>query len=175
MDLFSPMEQKYKGRWVILKKLKIYLDTSVISHLDAPDTPDKMNDTLKLWEDIKAGLYEIYISDLTIAELDRCSEPKRTGMLSSLLDIEYIEINQDEKSKELSQLYFDVGGLPPKSKEDAAHIAIASVNDCDIILSWNFKHIVNYRAITAVEDVNIKKRYKNIRILSPTMLLNEEE
>jgi len=158
-----------------VKRLKIYLDTSVISHLDAPDTPDKMNDTLKLWEDIKAGLYEVYISDLTIAELDRCPEPKRTEMLSALLDIEYTEIQQDERAKQLSQLYFDVGGLPPKSKEDAAHIAIASVNDCDIILSWNFKHIVNLRAMTAVEDVNIKKRYKNIRILSPSMLLNEEE
>ena len=52
------------------------------------------------------------------------------------------------------------------------HIAIASVNDCDIILSWNFKHIVNLRAMTAAENVNFKNRYKNIRILSPSMLLN---
>jgi hypothetical protein len=134
-----------------------------------------MNDTLKLWEDIKISKYKVYISDLTLAELDRCSEPKRTDMLSSLLDIEYTEIFLDERAKELSRLYFEVGGLPPKSKEDAAHIAIASVNDCDIILSWNFKHIVNLRAMTAVEDVNIKKRYKNIRILSPGMLSGDEE
>jgi predicted nucleic acid-binding protein len=158
-----------------VNKCKIYLDTSVISHLDAPDAPEKMADTLELWGDIKAGLYEVYVSDLTIAELDRCPEPKRTAMLSSLLDIEYAEVVQDGRAKELSQLYLDVGGLPPKSKEDAAHIAIASVNDCDIILSWNFKHIVNLRAMTAVEDVNVRKRYKNIRILSPTMLLSEEE
>jgi len=158
-----------------MDKLKVYLDTSVISHLNAPDAPTQMNDTLKLWDDIKAGLYSIYVSDLTIMELDHCPEPKRSEMISSLLDIEYIELIQDERARQLSQLYFEVGGLPPKSKEDAMHIAIASVNDCDIILSWNFKHIVNLRAMTAVEDVNIKKRYKNIRILSPTMLLNEEE
>jgi hypothetical protein len=158
-----------------MKVYKIYLDTSVISHLDAPDTPEKMNDTLKLWADIKAGLYEAHISDLTIAEIDRCPEPKRTIMLSALLEIEYTEIQQDERAKQLSQLYFEVGGLPPKSREDAAHIAIASVYDCDIILSWNFKHIVNIRAMTAVEDVNVKKRYKNIRILSPTMLLGGDE
>jgi hypothetical protein len=158
-----------------MAKYKIYLDTSVISHLDAPDTPEKMNDTLELWKDIKAARYEVCISDLTIVEIDRCPEPKRTAMLSSLIDIEYTEIQQDERAKQLSQLYFEVGGLPPKSKEDAAHIAIASVNDCDIILSWNFKHIVNLRAMTAVEDVNIRKRYKNIRILSPSMLLGQEE
>ena len=155
-----------------MKKLKIYLDTSVISHLDADDAPKEMADTLKLWEDIKAGIYEICISDLTIAELGGCYEPKRSEMLSQLAGIEYIKIAQDERAEQLSQLYLDVGGLPPKSKNDAMHIAIASVNDCDIILSWNFKHIVNLRAMTAVEEVNFKKRYKNIRILSPAMLLD---
>jgi len=140
--------------------------------LNALDAPQQMMDTLKLWEDIKADLYDVCISDLTIAELDQCVEPKRSEMLSSLLDIDYIELEQDERARQLSQLYFEVGGLPSKSKEDAMHIAIASVNDCDIVLSWNFKHIVNLRAMTAVEDVNIRKRYKNIRILSPTMLLD---
>ncbi|MDR0197041.1 MAG: PIN domain-containing protein [Oscillospiraceae bacterium] len=158
-----------------MKKFRIYLDTSVISHLDAPDTPDKMGDTLKLWKDVKASAYDVYISDLTIAELEDCAEPKRTEMLSALLDIEYTRVVQDERAKQLSALYFEVGGLPPKSKEDAAHIAIASVYDCDIILSWNFKHIVNLRAMTAVETVNFQMRYKNIRILSPSMLLSEEE
>jgi len=159
----------------LLKKLKIYLDTSVISYLNAPDAPEKMNDTLKLWRDIKAAKYHVHISDLTIEELNDCPEPKRADMLSLLLDIEYTEVEQDERSEQLSLLYFEVGGLPPKSKEDAAHIAIASVNDCDVILSWNFKHIVNLRAMTAVEAVNIRERYKNIRIISPAMLLDEEE
>ena len=117
-----------------MKKLKIYLDTSVISHLDAPDAPKEMADTLSLWEDIKAGMYTICISDLTMAEIDRCSEPKRSKMLDSLLNIEHIELSQDERAEQLSSLYFEVGGLPSKSKNDAMHIAIASVNDCDIIL-----------------------------------------
>lgn len=51
-----------------MRKLKIYLDTSVISHLDAPDTPEKMADTLKLWEGIKRGEYEVYVSYMTIDE-----------------------------------------------------------------------------------------------------------
>ncbi|MDR0222660.1 MAG: hypothetical protein LBI38_03870, partial [Oscillospiraceae bacterium] len=89
--------------------------------------------------------------------------------------LKYTRVVQDERAKQLSGLYFEVGGLPPKSKEDAAHIAIASVYDCDVILSWNFKHIVNLRAMTAVETVNFQMRYKNIRILSPSMLLSEEE
>jgi predicted nucleic acid-binding protein len=63
-----------------MKKLKIYLDTSVISHLDAPDVPDKMADTLKLWEYIKAGVYDVVISDVVTDELAKCAEPKRSKL-----------------------------------------------------------------------------------------------
>ena len=157
------------------RKLKVYLDTSIISHLDAPDTPDKMQDTISLWEAIKANKFEIYISDVTMRELGRCPEPKRSMMIEHLAEIQYVDLVECGHSTELSHLYCEIGGLPPKSKDDALHIAIASVGDCDVILSWNFKHIVNIRAMTAVENVNFNKRYKNIRILSPSMLLEGDD
>ena len=59
-----------------MRKLKIYLDTSVISHLDAPDVPEKQDDTRKLWDDIKIGKYDVVISDITIDEMEGCPEPK---------------------------------------------------------------------------------------------------
>lgn len=158
-----------------MPKLKIYLDTSVISHLDAPDAPGKMADTIRLWKDICAGLYDVCISDLTNTEIAACPEPKKAFMISKLAEIEYTELAQNSESSQLSDLYFSAGGLPPKSKEDAQHIAIATVYDCDIILSWNFKHIVNLRAITAVEEINRQRHYKLIRILSPTMMLDMED
>jgi len=154
-----------------LRKLKVYLDTSVISHLEAPDTPEKMQDTLLLWEDIKSGKFDVVVSSLTLQEIYRCPEPKQTELLNALKEINFIDAEESEEAKQLSDLYFRAGGLPPKSKDDALHIAIASVNDCDIIISWNFKHIVNLRAIEAVEKVNIVMRYKNLRILSPSTLL----
>ncbi|GHT48983.1 hypothetical protein AGMMS49936_11640 [Endomicrobiia bacterium] len=48
------------------KKLKIYLDTSVISHLSASDAPEKMIDTVKLWEDVVNDVYDILISDIAM-------------------------------------------------------------------------------------------------------------
>ena len=140
-----------------MKRLKIYLDTSVISHLDAPDVPDKQEDTRKLWEDIQAGKFEVVISDVTIDEMEDCPEPKLSYLRSMLGEIEHTDIDKNAEAERLSELYFEVGGLPPKSREDAMHIAIATVYSCNIILSWNFKHIVNYRAMTAVEAVNIKE------------------
>jgi hypothetical protein len=153
-----------------MKKLKIYLDTSVISHLSAPDVPEKMKDTIKLWKDVKNGVYDVVIS-----ENECCSEPKRSFMYSSLANVEYIEVQHTKESERLANLYFKIGDLPLSSKDDANHIAIASVHSCNIITSWNFKHIVNLRAMTAVDVVNLKEGYAPLRILSPSMLLNGEE
>lgn len=158
-----------------MRKLKIYLDTSVISYLRQEDAPEKMKDTLELWEDLRKGKYHICVSDVTITEIDKCPEPKREFMIARLMDISYTLLRKDAEAINLSNLYVETGGLPPKSLNDALHLAIASVGDCDIILSWNFKHMVNFRAITAVEAVNIANKYRLLRIMSPTMLLDKEE
>jgi predicted nucleic acid-binding protein len=151
------------------------LDTSVISHLDQQDAPDKTKDTLALWEDIKLGSFYVIISDLTLAEIDDCAEPKRSFMRQCIAEINYEDVARNDETRRLSALYFERGGLPPKSKDDALHIAIATVYGCDIILSWNFRHIVNLRAITAVESVNIQEGYRALRIMHPTMLLEKGE
>ncbi|MDR1481917.1 MAG: PIN domain-containing protein [Synergistaceae bacterium] len=158
-----------------MKKLRIYLDTSVISHLDAPDVPDKEADTKRLWEDIKAGRYEVVLSDVVYDEVERCAEPKRTFMLSKIAEINSHLAIRDDEAESLSALYFEMGGLPHKSKDDALHIAIAAVSNCNMILSWNFRHIVNLRAMKAVDAVNLMEGYSPIRILSPSMLLGGEE
>ncbi|MDR1581344.1 MAG: PIN domain-containing protein [Synergistaceae bacterium] len=159
-----------------MKKLRLYLDTSVISHMEAPEVPEKEADTRKLWEDIKSGKYDVTLSELTYAEVDRCPDAsKHAFMRAALAEIPNIYVEQNKEAERLSALYVEVGGLSPKSKEDALHIAIATISGCDAILSWNFKHIVNLRAITAVDAVNLKEGYRLIRILSPSMMLVEEE
>lgn len=158
-----------------MKKLKLYLDTSVISHLDAPDAPEKMADTKRLWTLMKYGRYDIVISDATIDELEGCAEPKRSFMYDQLAEIAYTNIEKSDEAQALANLYVEVGGLPPKSRVDSLHLAIASVAGCQAILSWNFKHIVNLRAMNAVEAVNIREGYYPLKVLSPTMLLESED
>ena len=158
-----------------MKKLRLYLDTSVISHLDAPDVPEKEADTKRLWERIKAEEFEVVISDLTIVEIEAAPEHKRSFMQSMIADISSIYVERNNEAKRMSDLYVAVGGLPPKSKDDALHIAIATISNRDVILSWNFKHIVNMRAMVAVDASNTREGYKSIRILAPNMILSEEE
>lgn len=68
-------------------KLKIYLDTSVISHLMQEDVPEKMADTRKLWEMFQKGVYDVCLSTVTLQEIDDCPEPKRSSLWGYLNQI----------------------------------------------------------------------------------------
>ena len=158
-----------------MKKLKIYLDTSVISHLFADDTPDKMADTIKLWEDFKSDKYEVFISTVTAEEMQKCVEPKRSQMVEKLGEIDFHVLDETDEINNLAAEYVNHGVLTKKSIDDCLHIAYAVVTNCDIIISWNFKHLVNYRTINKVKIVNAVNHYKEISIISPTMLLEGGE
>jgi predicted nucleic acid-binding protein len=155
-----------------MKKPKIYLDTSVISHLDAPDTPDKQEDTRKLWKAIQGGEYEVFLSPAVMVELDECSEPKHSYLLDQLSEIEYTELQANDEVLELAAQYQNAGILPPKSARDRQHIAYACVYNCDMIVSWNFKHMVNVKTISGVKGVNALAGYKEMPIYTPTMLIS---
>lgn len=154
-----------------MKKLKIYLDTSVISHLEAFDTPDKMADTVKLWEDIKNGQYEVSISDVTLAELDACPDEKRGKLLGHLSVIDYNVINVDEQILRVAEKFVSLGILRSKSLDDCQHIASAMVFGCDVIVSWNFKHIVNHKTMQGVKAISALEGFGDVLIYSPSMLI----
>ena len=72
-----------------MKKLKVYLDTSVVSHLYQEDAFERMQDTLALWELFRQGVYEVYISDIVLREIDRCTEEKLRVLLDYMKQIKY--------------------------------------------------------------------------------------
>jgi len=154
-----------------MRKTKIYLDTSVISHLDAPETPEKMEDTLRLWEEIKAGAYEVVLSEVVFDELDGCLDEKRDCLDLFLQKIQYERVESGDEAVALASKFVDFGILREKSFNDCRHIAAALLSGCDIIVSWNFKHIVNARTIKGARDIAAKGGYKDIMIYSPTMLV----
>jgi hypothetical protein len=61
--------------------------------------------------------------------------------------------------------------LPPKSIDDSIHIASAVTKDCDVIVSWNFKHIVNVRTMNGVKVIAAMERTRDLFICVPTALL----
>ncbi|GHT72891.1 hypothetical protein AGMMS49950_11400 [Endomicrobiia bacterium] len=71
-----------------------------------------MTDTIKLWEDVVNDVYDILISDITMAEISRCPEPKRSFMRSTLANIKYEEVKHNIESENLSEKYLKGCGLP---------------------------------------------------------------
>ncbi|MDR3171966.1 MAG: PIN domain nuclease [Treponema sp.] len=158
-----------------MKKLKLYLDTSVISHLDQEDAPDKMAETRLLWDRIKAGVYDVVISDIDIRELNDCDDKKRKTLYDYLEQITYTTVETGSKAIEIAGRFVDLGILKQKSLSDCRHIANAIVSGCDAIVSWNFKHIVNPKTQQGVKAVTALEGYNDLLIYTPTFLIGEDD
>ena len=156
-----------------MRKKKIYLDTSVISYLRQEDAPTEMRDTLDFWEILKAGKYDVYISEVVIDELSSCAEPKRTELFALLEEIEYtnVKVKGNDAVAALEAKVNKLGVLPPKSESDRFHIAVAVHIECNIIVSWNFKHMVNVKTIDGVRMVCLENHITPVDIYTPTVLL----
>jgi len=86
-----------------MRKFKLYLDTSVWNFYYADDAPEKKNKTLKFFEEIKKGMYEIYISELVIAEMDEADEEKRTKLKNLIDEYQPFELRANTDVEELSE------------------------------------------------------------------------
>lgn len=152
-----------------MKKLRIYLDTSVLNFALSEDPSLKIlkKATTDLLDDIKQGKYEGYISEQVLVEINRAPKAKAESLnnLVSKLDIESLSL--DEAVEELADKYVKEGLIPVKYRDDALHIAIASVNDLDAVISWNFEHMVKLKTKHGVIAVNALLGYKLIDIVSP--------
>ena len=160
-----------------MKKLKVYLDTSTISHLRQEDAPEKMQDTLEFWEILKTGKYQVYISEVVVGELSKCQEPKKTELFTLLSEVNYTEISV-EGNEDIAALAIDIEKenlLPEKSVNDRLHIAAAMITGCHIIVSWNFNHMVNVKTINGVRMISLKNHLPPADIYTPTMLLERSE
>ena len=158
-----------------MKKLKLYLDTSVISHLEAPDTPGKMQDTLKLWNEIRMGVYDIVISDLVMEEISRCPQPKREILFAHLTEIDYLRVDGNDEIEEIAAKIIQLGILKERCRDDCMHIGTAVASQCDYIVSWNFKHMVNVKTIKGVRAITNLYGYNSVDIVQPTMLVEKED
>ena len=154
-----------------MKKLKIYLDTSTISHLDAPDRTDRMADTQKLWDLIKSGAYDVALSSVVFFELAKCSQEKRAVLAGFLSQIQYQHIEVADDILAIADRFIDLKVLTQKSYVDCQHIAAAIHAECDVVVSWNFQHMVNIRTIRGAKVVTAMEGYKDILICSPNMLI----
>jgi len=152
-------------------KQRIYVDTSVLGGIFDDEFKEW---SIRLLEEFRMGKSILVLSDITLLELEG-SPDKIHEQLSKIPEgnIEKLKINNDAKS--LAQEYLKEGVVTEKYLVDAQHIAIASVFKVDLVVSWNFKHIVNYKKIRLYNGVNLKNGYPLIEIRSPREVVDEKE
>jgi len=153
-----------------MKKLRIYIDTSVIG--GCFDDEFKKYSNL-FFKQVKLKKYFVLLSPLTHVELENAPE-KVKNILDTLPADSKIDVPFENEAKELAEAYIQTKIVGNSSIDDAYHVAIATVAGADLILSWNFKHIVNFEKICKFNSVNLAYGYKSIDIRSP-MELNYED
>ena len=164
-----------------MRKKSIYLDTSVINFLFADDAPEKRDLTIEFFDNyVLSGVYDVWISPIVLDEIQETKDDfKRARLLESvqkyelaILDIE--ENNEDIRA--LARLYIQGRIIPEKKLEDALHVAIATVNEFDILLSWNFRHLANVNKEARIQAVNLQSGYiKPLRLLTPMEVIFDDE
>ena len=114
-----------------------------------------------------------FMSELTLRELAPAPRPVRE-VLASIPESHIEVVRLTPAADELARRYLAEGILPANLLADAQHIAMATVANVDVLVSWNFKHVVNLPRIHGYHGVNAKLGYPTIEIRSPREVLADE-
>jgi len=150
-----------------MKIPRIYFDTSIFNFALAEDVPNEREITLRLFNEVKSGKYEVFISEVVLREISRAPQQKVVELRDCIKKINPEQLILDDNVLALAREYMEKGVIPSKYEDDALHIAIASVNNLDVIVSWNFTHIVKLKTKREVTGINTLMGYKTIEICSP--------
>ncbi len=150
-------------------KLSLYLETSVVgAYLDNGE-PFRRDLTIRWWEH-ELSEYEVFSSALVDRELDRMSEPHRTGYLNLVKNISHLELTDEVAI--LAEGYVERGIFHRKYIADAVHVALASFHKIDYIVTWNFGHLANVRKQARLRLFNTAAGFFSPVIVTPEFLVH---
>lgn len=144
-------------------KQKIYVDTSVFGGYFDDEFSEH---TIPLFDRLNNEEFILLYSTVTQDELENA--PTKVKDLVKSLKIENTEfLETTEEAIDLATEYITEKVVGQTSFADCLHIALATINRADFLVSWNFKHIVNIQRIRGYNSINIKNGYKQLEIRSP--------
>jgi predicted nucleic acid-binding protein len=150
---------------------RFYFDTSVFGGAFDIEFNEP---TLQLFEKVKTGEIICIYSDLTVGEL--YNAPQRVRDYFNELPKEHLEfVHITDESLDLAKAYVAEKVVGQTSFDDCVHIALAAIHKADILVGWNFKHIVNVYRIRGYNSVNLKSGYQTIEIRSPKDIIGYED
>ena len=156
-------------------KNKIYIETSVVSYYVAELSENiriagHQLSTIDMWKQLSK--FDVYISDIVLDEISKGTKEQSQIRLSAVENFNILDF--DKKTKEVSNLLLSQKAIPEKCPEDALHIAVATVNNIEFIVTWNFKHINNPFMKSKIREIIKNAGYKCPIICSPEELIGEK-
>jgi predicted nucleic acid-binding protein len=156
-------------------KPKVYLETSIISYLTSRPNRDLIiaanQQITQEWWQLRRDAFELFVSELVIQEASAGDKTAAAQRLQALEGIPELKLN--EEIVVLAEKLVKDGSLPPNAVEDALHIAIATLNGIDYLLTWNFKHLANATMRYKIEGVCRLLGYEPPVICTPQELMEE--
>ena len=144
-------------------KQRIYIDASVVGgYFDDEFSAD----TFSFFKRVTNGELTIIVSDLLEAELLRAPEFVKE-LLQSIPEQQIEKVRLSPEASDLADKYIDAKVVGRTSRADCQHIAIATLCKADVLVSWNFKHIVNLERIRGYNGINYQMGYNMIEIRTP--------
>ncbi len=147
--------------------MKIYADTSVFGGVFDQEFSEPSK---QFFNEVDAGRFILVTSAVVEAEIEPAPEYIRQLFNKYAEIAEIADVSKEALELQLS--YIKSGVVTNNSLDDALHVAISSVSECDLIVSWNFKHIVHFDKIPKYNAVNTLNGYKHIGIYSPLEVIN---
>ena len=146
---------------------RLYIDTSVFGALFDDEDPERVRLTKSVLRRIKQAPYEAFIGTPVLEEISIAPLRLRVALERQIKTLSPILVEEGAASLRLAEAYLDARLVPLPKRNDARHIAVATVADLDAIVSWNFRDMVNIKKKNIVHSVNVKSGYRLIDIVSP--------
>lgn len=153
--------------------MKLYLDTSVLGAMFDTEPVGRKETTQRFFQTVRTRSDTLYISDLVLDEIDRAPDRVRFSLLSLIRQVRPLVLSESRESLSLADEYVAARVIPASSRDDARHVAIATLAGSEALVSWNFRHLVNLRRKRLVHSVNIRLGYPLIDLVSPEEVLYE--
>jgi predicted nucleic acid-binding protein len=151
--------------------MKVYVDTSVFGGLFDEEFSSATEAFFQL---VRLGRFELFVSDVVAEEISHAPAEVQKAF-QDMLPGGMTIVPVTEELLQLRDEYIRQGILTEKSADDAAHVAAATLGSADIIVSWNFRHIVHYQKIRMYNAVNAMRGYHSLDIRSPAEVIDYEE
>lgn len=159
----------------VKKALKLYLDTSIFNFaISKQGVEAEKAATLKLLDQIRNERFETFVSEVVLREIARAKADKQRDLLDVMKSLPLENLLMTPEVESLADKYIEEKIIPARYRDDALHMAVASVYHLDVVVSWNFEHLVKVKTRREVQGANTMMGYRTIDLATPMEVMHDE-